>query len=250
VLNPVFPERSQEIAAFGDGDAEVGAVRLIAAAGAAGIDALHLTVGRLEDRFLDDPPYARQCERTAAMLSRLAPVAEDAGAVLVLKTHEEMSSHEAVSIVEEVGSRAVRIGFSPVNLLVLAEEPLAAAARVRPLVHTLFVDDAALVSHRDGLRRVMLPLGEGDVDWPVIVGLFADGELPQVALDIHRAEFDVPFLREDWLPYNPHVTARELIALLARTRPSSLAQDVSPAERFEKGVAVLAGMSAPSLGEA
>jgi sugar phosphate isomerase/epimerase len=240
VLNAAFPERSAEVAALAGGDVVAGAERLIRAAEGTGIDALHLTVGQLEDRFLAEPSYESQCARTAELLARLAPAAEEAGVTLVLKTHEEMSSHEAVAIVAGVGSPAVRIGFSPVNLLVLAEEPLAAARRVMPLVHTVFVDDAAVASDPAGLRRVMLPLGEGDIDWPAILALsVADGSAPQIVLDIHRAMFDVPFLREGWLDANPHVAVRELVALMRNARPASLAQDDDAARRFERGVAGL-----------
>lgn len=238
VLNPVFPGRSDEIAGPGEGDVLAGARALIAAAADAGIGTLHFTVGRLEDRFLRSPDYAEQCARTAETLGVLAPAAEDAGVTLVLKTHEEMSSHEAVALVEAVSSPALRLGFSPVNLLVLGEDPVAAAHRVRAVTHSVFLDDAVMTPCDAGLRRVMVPLGWGDVAWPEILEVLGEGEL---ALDIHRAEFECEFLTDDWLRFNPHVTVMELTRLLSRARHEDAVPAFGADARFSLGVDALTG---------
>lgn len=114
---------------------------------------------------------------------------------------------------------------------------MAAARRVKPWVHTLFVDDAAMVHWRGGLRRVMMPVGQGMVDWPRIVRLFGDVPLrPQVILDIHRAELELPMFDTDWSAYHPDASIREILDLYSGTSFDDSLVPEAPAIRFEKGV--------------
>ena len=47
-----------------------------------------------------------------------------------MKTHEEITTTEAMRLVEEVGEDVLGIAFDPVNVVVRGELPTAAACRV------------------------------------------------------------------------------------------------------------------------
>ncbi|WP_286344113.1 TIM barrel protein [Frondihabitans sucicola] len=237
VVNPRRPERSAALAELGEGSLLSGVGRVARAARLAGIDALHITVGALDDRTDTEVPFGEQLASAGRFLAEAVTVAAESGVRLVLKTHEEMSSHEAVALTDV--APGLLLGFSPVNLLVGLEDPVVAARRVLNVTHTLFVDDAALERTDRGFARHLVPVGTGVVDWKTILGLVTAS--CAITLDLHRAAFDVPFLDDGWLSYEPHASVPELLALSRVAVPSAPQTDASPRERFARGAAALGG---------
>lgn len=230
-INAAHPGRATEAMELGDGDPVRGWRRMIDAAARLTVESLHFTVGTLEDRFSGDWP--RQLAATAELVRPLVRAADEVGIPLVLKTHEEMTSFELLRFAEATG---VVAGFSPVNLLTRLEHPVAAARRLAPLVHTVFLDDAAITWTPAGLARRMRPVGEGVVPWPEILG-----RLPAVpvVLDLHRAELDMPFHREDWAATHPDLTVPELLSVASLATADEPATPL--AHRREPGLKALLG---------
>lgn len=179
-----------------------------------GIASWHVTVGQEADRLRLDPSWASQLHRTVPVLRSLVAVAS---CPVVLKTHEEMTTFELERLCGQVPGLAV--GLSPVNVVARLEDPLAATARVAPLVHSVFLDDCALVRVPDGLTRAMRRLGEGCLPWADILDLVP----PQapIVVDLHRAELRMPLHSPAWLAHQPDLTPAELAALYARSEPGS-----------------------------
>jgi sugar phosphate isomerase/epimerase len=245
-VNALFPSRNPVL---GD-DIRDGLARTFDVVGRLGIRVAHLTVGVLEDRFGTDdgPTWAQHLDANGELLARAAELAAAAGVTLVLKTHEEMSTAEVAALVGGIDSPALRVGFSAVNVVTRLEQPGAAFERVLPYVHTLFLDDAALERTSAGLRRHMVELGTGAVDWSHLTDRADQAEQPiALVIDLHRAEFDMPLFSPGWLAHESHVTVPELAALFAAAQALPPAA-TSPERRFQAARAFALGVSAPGAG--
>jgi sugar phosphate isomerase/epimerase len=248
VLNGAHPERVTSLANLGDGDVLRGIGLLARAARSAGIVALHATCGTLADRVDSAGAHLHrewdaQLSAHAALVGAAASILGDYGITLVLKTHEEMSSWDVLTVIFAAEAN-VRVGFSPVNLLVGMEDAIAAAGRLASLVHTVFLDDAALVRTESGVRRSMQALGDGVLNWPAIFAVLRSAATDvHVTLDLHRAQFDMPIYDPEWTTLWPDVPATELARLFGQARQSEIA-DADPQRRFERGRVVARSLAA------
>lgn len=168
------------------------------------------------DRFRTDVAWSTQLRATTAFLGRLAPVLRAHGAHVNLETHEEITSFELVRIVEEVGPDVVGITFDTANVFVRGESAVAAARRVAPYVRATHVRDAALVRAPDGLTRFLAPVGEGVIDWALLLDAMAPAD-PMLSLEgitASRAGMPVPLFDERWDAGHPDQVAAEREELL------------------------------------
>lgn len=193
-----------------------------------GAGSVHLSVGTVEHRA--SPEWPTILKSATGLLRELVAV----GVPVVLKTHEDMSTLECLDVVDEVPG--LRIGYSPVNVLVRMEDPLLAAERVAPLVHTVFLDDATVGWVPDGLHRWMRPVGSGSVPWAELLPLFGP-EVP-VVLDLHRAEFDIPFRTAGFADGETHLSVADVLAVVRSTHSGGNAT-APMTERREAGWAAL-----------
>jgi sugar phosphate isomerase/epimerase len=235
-LNACWPERMSELLALGGGDVDIGIERSVRAASAAGISALHVTCGQLQDRSVTTPTWSEQLSRNAALVVSAAGLAAAEGIELVLQTHEEMSSWEAVAIAD-ASDGTVQLGFNPVSLLVGMEDPLLAAARVAAVTHTVFVDDAALYRTDTGLHRKLRVVGEGVIDWHAVLGVLEAISTNgfHMSLDLHRASFDIPFFLPDWFTEHSDIGIDDMTRVCALASKSD-ASDATIEQRFSGGV--------------
>ncbi|MFF3566615.1 sugar phosphate isomerase/epimerase family protein [Nocardia jiangxiensis] len=229
-VNPAYQRSPDPL----DPDGTSARRRLLREAALLGAESVHVRVGSPESR--DDPavPWTDQLDGARRALADLGPLSLELGIPVVLKTHEEMSSHEALALAEAAGEH-VRIGFSAVNLLVCLEDPAAAAERLSGRVHTVFLDDAALSWSRAGMVRRMRPVGAGIVDWPALLTVLpADAPL---VFDMHRAELDAPCYRPGWVAARPTLAVEEILALAAAALPDAPTTVLD--ERRDTGLSML-----------
>ncbi len=218
-------------------------IRLLREAALLGVESVHVRVGSPESR--DDPAVAWEAQKSAAAraLAELGATATELGILVVLKTHEEMGSAEALAIADQAGEH-VRLGYSAVNLLAVLEDPVIAARRLARRVHTVFLDDAAMAFTPQGLVRRMRPLGEGIVDWPAVLAVLP-AEAPLI-FDLHRAELTVPLYRPGWIAARPAVTVAEILGIAAAATPDAPSTGLD--ERRRTGLAQLPVLAAIAPG--
>jgi sugar phosphate isomerase/epimerase len=211
-FNPSKPERNMALAAAGGGDIVAGLGRAIDATAALGTDTLFFVIGMIEDR--EDPalPWASQLARVTETLIGLRSRLLDSGVKLLLKTHEELTTFEAVRVIEAVGSDVMGISHDPVNLPCRIEDAVAATARVAPYVRQVHLDDATVTFDGSKLRRYLAPMGSGDIDWTNIFSQI--GDVP-VWIEFHRGQFAMPVFDRDWIAAQPDLTLDEYRAILA-----------------------------------
>ncbi|MBZ9939415.1 sugar phosphate isomerase/epimerase [Mesorhizobium sp. BR1-1-16] len=221
-INPHHLDRAAALVALGGGDYRRGFARAIEAAAAFGLTDLFFMISLIEDRFDTDLTWSGQLAASTRFLASLAPILRANGVRLLLKTHEEITTQEILRVIEAVGEDAIGVALDPVNVMVRLEEPLAAARRVAPYVRQVHLDDAIIRFAGDGIRRILHPLGQGQIDWPGILALV--GAAPRF-LEMHRGQFAMPVFEPGWLAPQSDVVLPELAALLEMAVASGDAPD-------------------------
>ena len=212
VLNPALPFRGEPVATAGGGNLETGVTRLVRLAADIGIHDMFFVIGMIEERFHDGVSWRDQRHALAAMLLRCAPVLRECKSRLLLKTHEEITTSEAVSLVRTVGPDLLGIAFDPVNVVCRLEDPIEAARRVAPYVAQVHVDDAIVRFQDGGIRRYLAPIGEGVLDWKTILALMPDA---RVWIEMHSGQFAMPVFDPAWLAAQPDIVLAEYASVLA-----------------------------------
>lgn len=253
-IHPFQFDTLTEVRVLGDGDFRSGLEKLVRTGQDLGCRELWFSIGSLADRFDRSVPWSAQLAAVEAFLRSFAPVLRDLGCRLNLKTHEEITSFEVVRLVEAVGPDVLGVSYDPVNVLVRLEDPVAAARRVARYVHHLHVDDAALFFTDDGLERKLYPCGEGVIDWPAILGIFAEQAPPfSTWIELHRGQFRLPLFDPGFLASQPDLAVAELAELtrlatvsdrkLARGEiPPPDAYQTEPVRRLQPTLAYLRGV--------
>ncbi|MDX6740806.1 sugar phosphate isomerase/epimerase family protein [Actinocorallia sp. A-T 12471] len=226
-VNPFAAPEAPEVRELGDGDYLRGLEKLIVACAQAGVRELWSATanykfalpGRLGcDRFRTDVTWSEQLEATAKVLARLGPLLRDLGVHLNLETHEEITTFELVRLIEDAGPDAFGITFDTANVLLRCEDPVAAAHRVAPYVRQTHVRDAALLLTPDGIRRFLLPCGQGVIDWAALLRPLV-AHAPRLTLSIEGVmgrRFPLPLSIYDpvWHDGHPDLTTRDLAELV------------------------------------
>jgi sugar phosphate isomerase/epimerase len=187
-LHPNRPERCADYAALAGGDFRRGLEIAVGRAADCGIDRLFFSIGTLEDRASKTEPWQSQLEAVARFISSMAPTLRAANMRLLVKTHEELRSDDALWLVEATDNQSLGVALDPTNLIVRREDPLEAARKLSTIVDQLHVDDAAIERDGDRLIRRLAPLDRGLIDW---AGIFAALPHARRFIELHRGQFDI-----------------------------------------------------------
>jgi sugar phosphate isomerase/epimerase len=117
-------------------------------------------------------PHPPQIEAVVAMLRESVKIARDNGVVLALENHIDYTSEEIRTILERVGSDALKVNFDTGNTLRMMEDPVAAARRLGPYTvatHAKDVDACRHVRPEEWYFFSSVPVGEGLIDMPGVV---------------------------------------------------------------------------------
>ena len=221
-VNPYALAESPEIRAAGDGDTRLGFERMLRACASIGCTEAWVATASYKsryrgnlayDRFRTDVSWSEQLRATESFLSVLAPLARDFDIHLNLETHEEITTFEAVRLVEAVGPDVMGITFDVGNVVQRGESPVRAAERVAPYVRQTHMKDVALAFVADGVQRQQRPCGQGLVDFNTIVPLLARYR-PNLHLSIEgptsRGVETFEFFNPAWHASHADLTTAEL----------------------------------------
>jgi sugar phosphate isomerase/epimerase len=179
-VNPYATPEAPELRAAGDGDIRLGFERMLRACRAMGVTDAWVGTASFKpayrgywcyDRFRTDASWEEQLAATERFLRKLAPVARDLGVHMNVETHEEITTHEVVRLVEAVGPDVMGVTLDAANVVHRGEDPVAAARRVAPYVRQTHMKDAFLATCSDGLLRQVRACGRGIVDHDAILPL-------------------------------------------------------------------------------
>lgn len=225
-VNPYAAAEAPQVRRLGEGDYTRGMIKMIEAAHeAAGVTEMWVACANYQrgmpgyyvfDRFRTDAPWADQLVAIEKFLRLLAPVARDHGVHMNIETHEEITSHEVVRLVEAVGPDVVGVTFDTANVVVRGEDPVAAARRVAPYTRATHLRDFVLGEQDGVFGRVFAPIGQGSIDWDAVLGILHT-ENPELPLSIENAgpTLHLPIGLDDpeWLALHPDHNAGEAARL-------------------------------------
>jgi sugar phosphate isomerase/epimerase len=226
-VNPYMTAEMPEVRGIGGGDYVAGMVRMIEACASIGITEVWTATafwkreyaGRWQyDRFRTDAPWTDQLAATTRLVAQLRPVLLATGVHLNIETHEEITSHEVLRIVDAVGPDVVGITFDVANVAVRGEDPVAAAARCREVTRMTHLRDILLLPTDQGFDRYVVPIGAGVLDWPALLEILLGA--PAMALTVEgweasglRSRKPVDLDDPAWLAGHPDLDGDEVAHL-------------------------------------
>src|SRR5579859_429238 len=225
-VNPFNTAESPEIRALGTGDYRLGMERMIRAAHVIGCTELWADTANSQtgswqlhaiDRFRTDVTWPEQLAATQRFLSSLAPVLRELGCRIDLETHEEITTHELVAMIQAIGPDVLGVTLDLANVVIRGEDPLAATRRVAPYVHLSHMRDVVLYFIPQGLARQIRPCGEGVIDWQRVLALLAE-HTPQLHLSVENVSgpnrAHIAIYDPRWQASHPDLSADELATLV------------------------------------
>jgi sugar phosphate isomerase/epimerase len=226
-VNPYNTAESPEVRAIGNGDYLLGMQRMIAACRddlgckelwADTANFQHYTWGlQANDRFRTDVTWEEQLRATEAFLHRLAPTLREAGCRVNVETHEEITTHELVRMIEAVGDDVVGITLDLANIVVRGENPMDAARRAAPYVHLTHLRDVLLTFRPYGLERDIRACGDGIVDWADVLRSLRQHQ-PSLNLSVEMVSGPsrnrIEIFSPAWQEAHPDLSTRELMDLV------------------------------------
>jgi sugar phosphate isomerase/epimerase len=232
-ISPTRPERNPVLAGLSDtGSWSHGLTRLVHQADGIGVSRLIALVGHLDDRLRGKCAWRQQTHEVICTLRGVLPALRDTGLTIALKTHPDLNTDEVLHIAEATDPDVVRVAFDPVNVVTRGEDPLEAARRLAGLVDVIAIDDMVVTRTADGIARIPVSLGSGDIPWPALLQV-----LPRDAerlLDLKRAATLLPLDDPAWRAaqgWKDPVLARDRISGWLCTERARVHADRAPVSR-------------------
>lgn len=148
-------------------------------------------------------------------LAAIRPVLEALDLTLALENHQDATSDDLLMLCEAGGER-VGVTFDVVNPLAVGEEPFAFARKLGPYIRNVHLKDYRVYPAPAGYRLVRCALGEGVIDWQVMLSLLnvvASGAPRQIELAALYGRH-IRLLEDDWWAAYPARDVREFIPAL------------------------------------
>lgn len=174
---------------------------------------LHSSLGGGDERYTHAVPWTQHLADSAAFLKTLVPVLRQHGSRIDLETHGDITTQEAVQLVEDVGPDCAGICLDTANVMCHAEDPVEAARRAAPYTHLTHTKDAvAFFTDRGYVRQTVAP-GRGAIDWDQVLPILAahKPDLP-ISIEDHKWLFYFHCYEPSWLALHPDLTREELAA--------------------------------------
>jgi len=159
------------------------------------------------------------------LLQRVRAPAMDAGVKFAIENHKDLLCWETRQVIEGAGKEFVGSYLDTGNPVFVMENPLTTVDVLGPLALTFHLRDSVIYESGRGVAVQWVPLGEGIVDFPRILGRMRE-IAPPVYVYIKpitgRVPAILPYLEAGFWKTWPDVRARDLaafVALAKRGRP-------------------------------
>jgi sugar phosphate isomerase/epimerase len=125
------------------------------------------TCATVTHRWLKEPPLSEQIELIAENIRPLALIAQDYNVIIAIENHADYRGHEIAEIIRRVNEPNFGARLDTGNPFWTFEEPVDAAKAMAPVTFTTHIKD--LYVDRFAQWKGV-PLGQGHVDFDVIIG--------------------------------------------------------------------------------
>lgn len=149
------------------------------------------------------------------------------GVNLAVENHQDVASEELLWFCEIISSSCFGITLDTSNPLATAEEPLDFARRVAPYVKNVHLKDYHIYLSEEGYYLVRCPLGQGVIDFPVLINIFKE-RCPNVTMSVELGALvarSIRVLAEDYWPEYPLRSAAQFAQVihfaLSKAKPAT-----------------------------
>jgi sugar phosphate isomerase/epimerase len=220
---------------FGSGQQQL--VDMLHAAKAVGSPIVRTVLGGQAER-LGPPPIEQHIDEVLRVLRQVGPVAQDLGVKVALENHGalDLLARELRSLVETAGTDVVGVCLDSGNPAYAGEDPLVATEILAPYLLTTQIRDTRVWSVPEGSMAQWVPMGQGNVDLPAILGVLRE-HAPDIAFNLEIITCLEPRLipyadpASDFWEMYPQMLARDFarfVALAQRGKPEPLDQLTLP----------------------
>ena len=218
-----FPGKPEDLDGF---EREVKAAK----AAGAGLARTAILPGRRYEQFKSFDEF-RQAERRALrVLQAVEPVLARHRLRLAVENHKDQRVIEKLAMLRSLSSEWIGLCADFINNLALLEDPLETLRALAPWAITAHIKDAAVREYADGFLLADVPLGEGFLDLPAMVGTLRQAN-PSIHFCLElitRDALKVPVKTEAyWSTFQgvPRGAAEPILQLVrARGSPAPLAE--------------------------
>jgi 3-oxoisoapionate decarboxylase len=174
----------------------------------------------------DDGPVEPHMETAIEILREVRTQAMDAGIKVGIENHKELHAWQTRQVIETAGKEFVGSYLDTGNPVFVAEDPLTTVEELGPFAVTFHLRDSVVYEHPDGIAVQWVPLGQGTIDFKLLVARAAKilppvyiyskpiTARPPVVLPVYSEEF--------WAKWFPRARSRDVgrfLALARRGRP-------------------------------
>src|SRR5262249_1665634 len=182
--------------------------------------------GRRYEVFESAEAFRQAVERGREAVLRALPVAEKHKMQLAIENHKDLRSSELIEVLRQVKSPSVGVCVDTGNSIALLESPLETVQLLAPLALTGHLKDMGVAEYPEGLELSEVPLGEGFLDLPRIVGILRKAR-PGIRLNLEMITRDplrVPCLTRRYWATLEQVSGRQLAEALTLVRTHAAKQ--------------------------
>src|SRR5579864_628714 len=174
----------------------------------------------------DNGPVELHMETGIKILREVRSQVMDAGLKIAIENHKELMAWQTRQLIETAGKEFVGSYLDTGNPVFVAEDPMTTVEELGPYAVTFHLRDSVVYQHPDGVAVQWVPLGEGTIDFKVLVARAAQ-IMPQVHIYCKPITARPPvvlpvYSDEFWTKWFPKGRSRDLqrfLALARRGRP-------------------------------
>ena len=122
----------------------------------------------------DDGPVDKHMETAIRILREVRTQAMDLGLKIGIENHKELMAYQTRQVIEGAGKEFVGSYLDTGNPVFVAEHPLTTIEELGPLAVTFHLRDSVVYEQPDGIAVQWVPLGEGTLDFKMLVARAAE----------------------------------------------------------------------------
>ena len=182
--------------------------------------------GRRYERFASADEYRRFSEEGLKSLELAEPVAARHRVRLAVENHKDHRIPERLAVLKHLSSEYVGACVDTGNSFALLEDPIEVVEAYAPWAFAVHLKDQGVREYEEGFLLGDVPLGEGFLDLPKMVGILR-GANPQLAFSLElitRDPLQVPCLTDKYWATFEGVSGRDLARTLRTVRAGASAE--------------------------
>jgi sugar phosphate isomerase/epimerase len=179
--------------------------------------------GRRYETFDSAAQFRRSADRGRRSVELAEPVAAREGIRLAIENHKDQRVPERLELLKHISSEYVGACVDTGNSIALLEDPLEVVRAYAPWAYSGHLKDMAVAEYEDGFLLSEVPLGEGILNLPEMIGLLRQAR-PEILFTLEmitRDPLKVPCLTDRYWATLADVPGRDLARTLNMVRASA-----------------------------